>query len=216
MPEFTLIIGNKNYSSWSLRPWLVMRHFGIEFDEICIPLYSDMSVPLLKQHSPSAQVPVLKHRDVVVHDSLAICEYLHELFPAAHLWPTDSATRAMARATVAEMHSGFLSLRKHMPMNCRKIITLSDVSENTLANIKRIAAIWETCLTNHKSDFLFGEFTIADAFFAPVVLRFKTYNVKLNSVCQRYADTMLALPELNEWVMAAKNETDVLEQFEKQ
>lgn len=192
-----------------------MQKLGITFDEIRIPLYSDTSATLLKQHSSSGRVPVLKHGDVVVNDSLAICEYLHDLYPAAQLWPADLATRAHARSIVAEMHSGFTHLRSNMPMNCRRHIQLGTIDADTLSDIKRIISIWENCLAKHKGDFLFGEFTIADAFYAPVVLRFNTYNIVLPDICKKYADTILAMPALNEWIAAAKTETETLDKFER-
>jgi glutathione S-transferase len=192
-----------------------MRKLGITFDEVRIPLYSDTSTTLLKQHSPSGRVPVLKHNDVIVNDSLAICEYLNDLYPTAHLWPADLVKRAHARSIVAEMHSGFTHLRNNMPMNCRKNIMLGKIDENTLPDIKRITSIWEHYLTQSDGKFLFSEFTIADAFYAPVILRFNTYNIALNDICKKYADVILDMPEINEWVTAAKNESDVLTQFER-
>ena len=216
MDDLVLVIGNKNYSSWSLRPWLVMRHFDIPFEEVRIPLYREGSREALAKLSPSGLVPALKNSGVTVWDSLAICEYLQELYPSLALWPKDRDDRAIARSISAEMHSGFSALRNHMPMNCRKVFPGKGLNPDTQADIKRVSQIWRECREKHPEGgpMLFGEFTIADAMFAPVALRFNTYDVQLDSVAESYVSTILAMPEMQDWVSAAKQETEVLADFE--
>ena len=216
MTKLTLIIGNKNYSSWSLRPWLLMKQFGLDFDEVRIPLYNPESKGQIQQYSPSGKVPVLLHDDITIWDSLAICEYLAEQFPNCHGLPEDKKARAMARCISAEMHSGFLSLRQNMPMNCRAKLPGKGITSEVQQDINRITDIWRYCRGNFGSggDMLFGKFAIADAMFAPVVLRFITYSVELDSVCKDYADAILALPAMEEWIKAAKSEPEIIPNFE--
>lgn len=216
MNKLTLITGNKNYSSWSLRPWLVLRHCGIEFDEIRIALYRDDSAAKLAQWSPSGLVPALRHGDFALWDSLAIVEYINELYPQYQLWPADIRARALARAVSAEMHAGFSALRQNMPMNCRGSFPGKGMTPDVHKDIERICTLWRQCRHTYGASghFLFGSFTIADAMYAPVALRFKTYGVKLDDVCQRYADTVLALPAMQEWIQAGCEESEVLEQYE--
>ncbi len=213
--QLTLVIGNKNYSSWSLRPWLAMKHFGLEFEEIRVPLYVPESGQAIGNYSPSGKVPVLLHEDVIVWDSLAICEYLAEQFPAIQ-WPKDVRARAIARSISAEMHAGFQDLRQHLPMNCRARFPNEVRTPGVQNDINRITSIWRDCRQNYAmgGPMLFGEFTLADAIYAPVVLRFKTYSVPLDDLCQEYVDTMLALPALQEWVKAAEQEPEVIPMFE--
>jgi glutathione S-transferase len=215
MDELTLIIGNKNYSSWSLRPWLVLRQAGIPFGEIRIPLYTPGSKEQILRHSPSGKVPVLKHGEITVWDSLAICEYLAERFPEKKLWPADRQARAVARSISAEMHSGFTALRTHMSMNIRRALPGRGRTPESLADVARIVALWEDCRrSGDGGPFLFGHFTVADAMYAPVALRFQTYAVELSPLARAYADTMLALPAMQEWIAAARAETEVIEAFE--
>ncbi|MDP3421055.1 MAG: glutathione S-transferase family protein [Thiobacillus sp.] len=216
MTSLTLIIGNKNYSSWSLRPWLVLRNAGIPFEEIRIPLYTPESVVELLKWSPSGKVPALHDGESQVWDSLAICEYLADRFPDKHLWPDDSTARANARSISAEMHAGFNSLREHMSMNIRARHPNQGRTAGSLADIARITEIWTDCRTRFSGGgaFLFGRFGIADAMYAPVVLRFLTYGVELTGVARDYANSVLALPALQEWVTAATTEIERIDTLE--
>ena len=217
MSILTLAIGNKNYSSWSLRPWLVLRQAGIPFEEVRIPLYCPGSDAALAKWSPSGKVPALHDGAVTVWDSLAICETLAERFPEKRLWPVDAAARATARAVSAEMHAGFAALRTHMSMNIRARRPGRGRTPECLADIGRIVAIWTTCRTRYGADgaFLFGDFSIADAMYAQVVLRFQTYGVALNGAAKSYAETILALPALQDWVADAIAESERIAQFEQ-
>ncbi|MDH3318554.1 MAG: glutathione S-transferase family protein [Betaproteobacteria bacterium] len=208
MADLLLVVGNKNYSSWSLRPWLAMKVLGIPFREHRIALYQPESKRELLQYSPAGKVPCLVDGATSVWDSLAILEYLAERHPG--LWPADAALRARARSISAEMHSGFPNLRQHMSMNVRRRHPGKGRTPEVLAEIARIVAIWSEC----RGPFLFGPFGAADAMYAPVVLRFRTYEVELRSVCRAYADAVLALPALQEWMRDAERETEVLPQFE--
>jgi glutathione S-transferase len=218
MPPLTIVIGNKNYSSWSLRPWLVLRHAGIPFEEVRIPLYRPESAAALAAWSPSGKVPALHDGDVRVWNSLAICETLHERFPDKHLWPADAAARAVARSVSAEMHSGFDALRQSMWMNIRARYPDKGRTPECLKDIKRILAIWTDCRAHfgQDGDFLFGRFGIADAMFAPVVLRFQTYGVALEGAAKDYADAVLALPALQAWVADAVAETERIGKYERE
>ena len=216
MPRLTLVIGNKNYSSWSLRPWLLLRQAGIPFEEVRIPLYAPGSTEALATWSPSGKVPALHDGDLRVWDSLAICEYLAERFPDKQLWPADAAARAVARSVSAEMHSGFAGLRENMVMNIRGRYPGKGRTPECLADIERIVAIWTDCRAQFGGggDFLFGRFGIADAMFAPVVLRFQTYGVALEGTARDYAEAILALPALQAWMADALAETERIEKFD--
>jgi glutathione S-transferase len=216
MSTLTLVIGNKNYSSWSLRPWLLMRQAGIPFNEVRVPLYQPDSTASLSALSPSGLVPVLHDGDLRVWDSLAICEYLNESFPGCCLWPDNAAKRAIARSVSAEMHAGFLALRSCMSMNLRGHYPDEGRTPECLQDIARIVAIWNECRQVHGSGgaFLFGRFSIADAMYAPVVLRFQIYAVPLEGDARAYADNMLALPALQEWVEAGVKETERVAMFD--
>ena len=216
MTQLTLVIGNKNYSSWSLRPWLALKQFGVQFDEIRIPLYTPETASKLQQYSPSKKVPVLLHNNQSIWDSLAICEYLAEEFPHLHWWPEDKINRALARSISAEMHSGFQNLRQNMPMNCRAKLPGKGLTPEVQKDIDRITSIWQEFRQKFAAngEMLFGKFTIADAMFAPVVLRFVTYDVQLDSISRKYAQTILELPAIQEWIQASKTETGVLLQYE--
>nr|WP_315596493.1 glutathione S-transferase family protein [uncultured Cupriavidus sp.] len=205
-----LVIGNKNYSSWSLRPWLLLRHAGIAFEEIPLRLFTKAFDAEIARYSPAGKVPALIDGDVTVWDSLAISEYVAERFPAKHLWPADAAARAVARSVCAEMHAGFGNLRSQMPMNSTAVLPGIGWSVAVQRDIDRIAAIWTDLRTRHgaKGPFLFGEFTIADAFYAPVVSRFATYGVHLPEAAKAYADFILSLPAMQEWVAGAREERD--------
>ena len=207
-----LIIGNKNYSSWSLRPWLLMRTANIDFDEELVWLYRDDSKAKLLAHSPAGKVPTLVDGEVTVWDSLAIAEYLAEKYPDRGIWPADSVARARARSVCAEMHSGFAALRSRMPMNIRGRHPGCGRTPETLADIARITAIWEDCRAHFGADgpFLFGDFCTADAFYAPVVTRLVTYGVELPPVCAAYRDAILALPAMQAWSAAGAAEAERL------
>jgi glutathione S-transferase len=217
MADLTIYLGNKNYSSWSLRPWLVLKHATVTFDEVVIPLYQSGSRETILKYSPSGRVPALRHGDVTVWESLAICEYLAESFPNFELWPQDQAARALARAVSAEMHAGFHALRQHLPMNIRSSFPGRGVTPEVQADINRIMAIWRDCRTRFgegNGDFLFGQFTIADAMFAPVVTRFRTYKTDLEREAESYCETIMAMPAMQEWIAGAKNEPMIVEAYE--
>lgn len=216
MADYTIYIGNKNYSSWSLRAWLALKAAGPAFEEVLIPLYIPGSKPEILRHSPSGKVPVLRHGAVTVWDSLAIAEYLAERFPAAGLWPATVEARAEARAVSAEMHGGFLALRRHLPMNLRKRVPDRALTPEAEADVARVTGLWSDCRRRfgQAGPFLFGTFTIADAMYAPVVSRFKTYAVALDDMAQAYAEAVWAYPAMREWAAAAEKEPMVLEQFE--
>lgn len=212
MTQLTLIIGNKNYSSWSLRPWLALKQAGIEFSEVRVPLDTPTTRQELLRYSPSARVPVLRHDTLTIWESLAICEYLAERFPNARLWPKDSSARALARSISSEMHAGFQNLRQHMPMNCRARLPGKGREPGVQEDIDRISAIWRDCCQNCEADgdLLFGHFTVADAMFAPVVSRFITYDVKLDATAAAYANAVWSLPAMQEWLAAASAEPEVI------
>jgi glutathione S-transferase len=212
MTNLTLIIGNKNYSSWSLRPWLAMQQAGIEFEEIRIPLYKPETRQNLLQYSPSGKVPVLIHGTLTVWESTAICEYVAELFPDYHWFPEDREKRAIARSISAEMHAGFVKLRQNMPMDCRARYPGKGMKPGVQEDCDRITSIWRECRQKYGSngDFLFGHFTIADAMYAPVVSRFITYDVQLDSISKAYAEAIWSLPSMQQWVAAAIAEPEVI------
>ena len=204
----TLVIGNKNYSSWSLRPWLLMKHRGVAFDEVRLPLDTPEFARGVARWSPSGRVPVLHDGALVVWDSLAICEYVSEAFLDGGGWPSDPGARAVARAASAEMHSGFAALRNSLPLNCRRKATEFAVPSDAQRDIGRIEHIWRECRARYGEGgpFLFGAFSIADAMYAPVVLRFRTYGVRGDDVARRYGETLMSLAALREWLAAAEAE----------
>jgi glutathione S-transferase len=217
MADLTLYIGNKNYSSWSLRPWLVLKEAGLAFDEVLIPLDALNTRTEVLRVSPSGRVPALKHGELTIWDSLAIVEYLAELCPERRLWPEDQAARAVARSISAEMHSSFAGLRAHLPMNIRSSFPNRGVTPEVQADINRITGIWREQrrkLAEDAGPFLFGPFTVADAMFAPVVSRFRTYRVELDELCQSYADAVWTLPSYKEWQDAAGHEPMIIEYAE--
>lgn len=209
-----LIIGNKNYSSWSLRPWLAARAAGLAFEEIRIPLFVPGSRERILAHSPSGKVPCLNDHGLTVWDSLAICEYLAEQAP--QLWPADRAARAVARAVSAEMHSGFTNLRQHMSMNIRKDYAGHGRTPEVDADVARIAAIWNDCRARfgQGGPYLFGAFSIADAMYAPVCFRFKTYGVRPDGAAGDYLAAMLADPHMRAWEADAVAEAEVLPDYD--
>ena len=211
-----LVIGNKNYSSWSMRPWIGLKAVGIAFDEDVISLYVDGSREQILKHSPSGKVPVLIDGDVHVWESLAILEYAAEKYPNAGLWPSDPAARAHARAISTEMHAGFAALREECGMNLWRPPAKKALSADAQANIARVQAIWTDCRARFGTGgpFLFGRFGIADAMYAPVVSRFETYAVDVSAVVAAYMRAMTALAAWQEWRRAALRETWVIPKFE--
>lgn len=216
MTDLTLVIGNKNYSSWSLRPWLAMRVAGIPFTEVRIPLYRPDTLADLQAWSPSGLVPLLQDGDLKVWDSLAICEHLAERFPDRGLWPAERAARALARSVSAEMHAGFTGLRNAMSMNIRRRYPDRGRTQECLRDIERVLTIWRDCRARFGAggDFLCGRFSVADAMYAPVVLRFRTYAVALDGAAADYAAAVLALPAVKEWLAAAETEAENIPQFD--
>jgi len=209
-----LIVGNKNYSSWSLRAWLALRHFALPFEEERVALFEPGYKARILAYSPAGKVPVLIDGGVAVWESLAIGEYLAEKFPALGYWPADAAARALARSVSAEMHAGFGDLRDRMPMNIRGSHPGKGRSPEVDANIRRICAIWQDCLARSGGPFLFGNFGFADAMYAPVVSRFLTYAVDLDASLRGYVERVWGLPAMLEWRAAAVAETEVLEEDE--
>ncbi len=205
-----LVIANKNYSSWSMRPWVLLKQAGIAFEDVQLKFGDAGGVDGVAQWSPTGRVPVLWVDDQPVWDSLAICETLAELFPQRQLWPADPAARRMARAVSAEMHSGFGELRKAMPMNIRSSHPDKGRTPGALRDIERVVAVWEACRSRFGAggQLLFGAFSCADAMFAPVVMRFRTYAVPLPPDAQRYADAISSLPSVQEWCTGALAETE--------
>jgi glutathione S-transferase len=217
MSQTTLIIGNRNYSSWSLRAWLALEATGQEYDEVVIPLNRPETTTQNQRWSPTGRVPALRIGDIVLWDSLAICEHLAETHPDAGLWPAEPVDRAAARSVVAEMHSGFVALRKHMPMNLRASYPGAGREPGVDEDIARITSIWEECRRSHGADgdLLFGEFTIADAFYAPVVSRFLTYGVSPGGVAGQYMEAVWALPAMRDWVEKARAEPWSAERYDR-
>ncbi|HEY8039644.1 MAG TPA: glutathione S-transferase family protein [Polyangiaceae bacterium] len=213
MGSITLAVGNKNYSSWSLRAWLALEHTGAPFTEVVIPLDRPDTRERIAQHSPSGRVPALRDGDVHVWDSLAIAEYLAERFPEARLWPDERAARACARAVSAEMHAGFASLRSNMPMNVRARLPGYGRTPGSLRDIDRVRTLWSDCRARFGAGgpYLFGRFSVADAMYAPVVFRFRSYDVSLDAVQRGYVDAMLAHPAMQKWEKAAVAEPWPLE-----
>lgn len=212
---YKLVIANKNYSSWSMRPWVAMTAFGIPFQEIRILLGQPETCNKIAVYSSAGRVPVLVTRETTIWDSLAICEYLAEQFQEKNLWPQDMVARALARSICAEMHSGFTGLRNAMPMNIRAQLPGRGRSPEAQGDIGRICEIWETCLSNFgHHHYLFGDFSIADAYYAPVATRMKTYGVFLAPALQAYVDRLLAHPAVAQWVREAEAETEVIERYE--
>ena len=214
--KFKLIIGNKNYSSWSFRPWIAMKVGGIAFEEEVISLEASDFKARVGKVSGTGKVPALVDGNVHVWESLAILEYLAEKYPHAHLWPADPAARALARAIAAEMHAGFGPLRRHLPMNMWRPVTPRQLTPEVETNVRRIEAIWTDCRRGYGADggFLFGGFGAADAMYAPVVSRFHTYGVEVGATARAYMDGVMALPAWGEWRAAALAEPWVLAEDE--
>jgi glutathione S-transferase len=206
----TLILGNKNYSSWSLRPWIAMKVAGIAFEEVVVPLYEGDWKAQVAKYTPAGKVPVLIDGDTTVWESLAILEYLAEKFPQAELWPKDVTARTHARIIAAEMHAGFAPLRQNCPMNMWLPPKPRPQSEVVMANVRRIDEIWRECLTRWRGPFLFGKFGAADAMYAPVVARFYNYGLPVTELTRGYMDRLRALPAWQEWREAALKEPWVM------
>ena len=209
----TLIIGNKNYSSWSLRPWLLLSEAGIDFEEIRVPLDTPEFAATIAKYSPAKRVPVLVLDGNSIWDSLAIAETLAERWPEKNLWPKDADARAHARSISAEMHSGFPNMRDTMPMNCRAMGRKIALTDELAAEIDRIVEIWSECHDRYASDegWLFGHFSVADAMFAPVVLRFRTYGINLPDSAKAFHDRLLKSEALQSWLLTSDSETEVVE-----
>lgn len=209
--SLTLVIGNKNYSSWSLRGWLAMELSGAAYQELPVSLYSADSRQRLLEYSPTGKVPaLLTASDGVVWDSLAIVEYLAERFPEAPLWPRERQARAAARSVCAEMHSGFVALRTHMPMNMQHHESLVPVPVEVMEDIRRVCAVWADCRERFAQDgpFLFGAASAADAFYAPVASRLRSYGVALPDHAAAYVETIFQWPAFQRWHQAALQETE--------
>ncbi|MGP3662146.1 glutathione S-transferase family protein [Burkholderia gladioli] len=207
-----LIIGDKSYSSWSMRPWVLMRHFGIPFDETLIELRTPETSARIRAVSPSGKVPCLIDDDgLAIWDSLAIAETLAERHPVLAMWPAEPAARARARSVSAEMHAGFVALRAEMPLDIRATLPGREASPAALADVARIDALWRDCLAASGGPFLFGAFGIADAMYAPVVMRFVTYAPPLSKVAAGYVERMLAVPAVAAWADEARHETRVFD-----
>ena len=213
-----LVIGNKNYSSWSFRPWIAMTALGIPFEEILIPFGTPLGNPDFRArvaaYTPTGLVPVLIDDDVHVWETLAIMEYLAEKFPDKHLWPADVKARAQARAISSEMHAGFGALRSECPVNLRRPIRERALPEAARANVARVDAMWSDCRAKYGGPFLFGKFCAADAMYAPMVARLNTYGQKVSREALGYMETMMALPAWAEWRAAALKETWIVPEDE--
>ncbi|VVD75004.1 glutathione S-transferase family protein [Pandoraea anhela] len=205
-----LIVANKKYSSWSMRPWVLLKHFGIAFDEKNVWLAQPDSREQILRYSPTGKVPCLIDNGITVWDSLAICEYLADAYPHLPLWPKALDARAHARSICAEMHSGFTALRTNMWMNVSAHWPGASATPEVLADIRRIEAIWEDCLARYDGPFLFGDFSIADAFYAPVVMRFATFEPTLSARAQAYADGIRNVAAVQAWVAGGRAETQCI------
>jgi glutathione S-transferase len=205
-----LVIGNKNYSSWSMRPWVLAREAGIAFEEVQLKFDDTGRAKGIEHYSPTGKVPLLMLDGEPVWDSLAICETLAERYPEKQLWPADARARRVARSICAEMHSGFQALRGAMPMNIRSRYPGKGSTPESQRDIQRVVQIWTTCRERYGAGgaLLFGRFSVADAYYAPVVTRFQTYAVSLPPVAQAYCDAVLSLRAVREWMDAARRETE--------
>jgi glutathione S-transferase len=214
MAGYTLVVGTRNWSSWSLRPFLALSATGAPFETVVIRLRQSnhpTTAEMILKHSPAGKVPVLKIHDdqeLVVWDSLAICETLAERHPQAQLWPTDARARAVARALAAEMHSGYPDLREQLPMDFARRLPLPQLRDETARQVGRVRDAWQQALAQSGGPFLFGRFSIADAMFGPVVSRFVTYGVEVSPVIGAYMEQVMALPAMTAWAKGAQEEVD--------
>jgi glutathione S-transferase len=208
--KLELVIGNKNYSSWSMRPWVLLRQAEIAFQEVELRFAQDVSVIGVEKYSPTRKVPVLLVDGEPVWDTLAICETVAELFPKKQLWPEDERARRVARSVCAEMHSGFQALRSRMPMNIGRHYPGKGFTPESKKDIDRVVELWTDCRERFggAGNFLFGRFSIADAFYAPVVMRFQTYAVKVPGLAQAYCEAVQGLSAVREWCEGARRETE--------
>lgn len=216
MSLLTLVIGNKNYSSWSLRPWIFMRHMDIPFEEKRVSLFVDTTRGELAPYDSNYKVPVLQDGDRIVWDTMAIMEYLNDQFLDGRGWPSDTGVRAVARSVSAEMHSSFTALRGACPMNCRKHFPGFPIGEEARRDVARIEHLWARCRKEfgHGGDWLFGDYSIADAMYAPIVMRLHGYDVSVDASTKKYMDTVLASAHLQEWIEAGRQETEVIAEDE--
>jgi glutathione S-transferase len=209
-----LLIGNRNYSTWSLRPWLVLKHFGIEFEDEVLQLSGPNFRAVLAQHSPTGKVPLLIDGDLHVAESLAIIEYIADKFPEHKIWPTDMAQRALARSAAAEMHGGFNALRNHAPMNLRASHPGKVDAEVVAKDLKRLETLWGGLLASSGGPYLFGEFGAVDAMFAPVATRIRTYDLAVSDKVSRYVEAIYALPVFQVWRNLALHEPWIVDDDE--
>lgn len=216
MSNMTLIIGNKNYSSWSLRPWIFLKENQIEFSEKRVALFTETTNEELSQFNSDFKVPVLKDGDLLVWDTLSILEYVSEKYLDSRGWPQDVNARALARSVSCEMHSSFFNLRNELPMNCRKRFQNIKLSSDAEREIDRIKALWQQCRTQFggSGEWLFGKYSIADAMFAPIALRFDGYSIPLVGIENAYVQSVLKQPSINEWIEAGKAEIEIIKEDE--
>lgn len=208
-----LVIGNKNYSSWSLRPWILLKHFNIAFDEERHYLFSETYESDIAEYNSDSKVPILKDDELLIWDSLSILEYISEQYLDGKGWPSDKNARSLARSVSHEMHSSFSNIRGEMPMNCRKHYSNIAFSKDTLHEIERIKSLWQQCRQQYGSsgEWLFGDFSIADAMFAPIAIRFNGFNLALNGLEKNYVDSILNHPDIQQWMQQGKLETATIE-----
>jgi glutathione S-transferase len=218
MVDFKLIMGNRNYSPWSLSAWLTAKSAGMDFDEVVIPLNEGTTRQEILRYWYNGKVPILQHGEITIWESISICEYIAEIYPEAGLWPLEIRARAVARSLSSEVHSGFRSLREHMPMNVRSQFPSEGRIMCVQEEINRVLAIWRRCRErygrDHGGPFLFGSFSIVDALFAPIVSQFKTYSVDLDDIEKEYSDAILNLPPMGVWIKASQDEPMVIDKFE--
>ena len=216
MTDLTLIIGNKNYSSWSLRPWVFMKQNNIDFKEIRVALFTETTAEQLSQYGSDLKVPILKDGNSVIWDSLSILEYLSENRLDSKGWPQDKSARAMARSISCEMHSSFSNIRNTMPMNCRKRFENFCPTTQTEREIERVKLLWRQCRSDYgrNGEWLFGDYTIADAMFAPVALRFYGFDIQLDGVERAYVKSVLNQPSIVDWMEAGRREKEIIAEDE--
>lgn len=216
MSDLRLFIGNKNYSTWSLRAWLALKHTSLDFEEVKFNLYTPKSRAELEQHTPAGLVPALEHGNINVWDSLAIIDYCARIAPDKFWWPEENNAFAHARSMAAEMHSGFMALRTHAPMNIRRKWQNLSVGEQVEYDVRRIEALWNQAIVKYGNNgpFLFGEFSAADMMFAPVVARFNTYGFDINDNAKNYVSAVLEQPYMKEWIAGALKEKAEIEAAE--
>ncbi|VAW48981.1 Glutathione S-transferase [hydrothermal vent metagenome] len=212
MSGLTLIIGNKNYSSWSLRPWIFLKYHQLEFNEIRVPLFTETTNEELSEYNSDFKVPILKDGELVVWDSLSILEYISEKYLGNKGWPSNIKSRSVARSVSSEMHSSFFNIRNELPMNCRKKFNNIELSKDAECEVERIKYLWRMCQNNYgnKGGWLFGDFSIVDAMFAPIALRLDGYSIPVDNETQKYIKQVLDHPYIIEWVEAGKIEKEII------